>query len=109
MTEKLQSVEFIGNNEKAGFSTLNEFADWNGDFFGIRRKQLKDAMESWFWTSVQNRIVSGKHGWCLQYMSNWDSTRPWEFPQLSAKLERILRRWIMSEHNLEVETFRYYR
>lgn len=90
-----------------------KFQDWCSEKQTLLREDgvvsVKDLLEviSSLRYEEQTRILDRldkKHVWLAKVIPSWSSYRPWA---LRSKSGKVVMRWLMSEHNLEVETGRY--
>ena len=77
------------------------------DKFNVFRIKVKDEMKSQEQRQLKEALLTSKHRFAIHVWPNWYSKRPWEIDILTIAEERVLVRWVLSEHFLEVETARF--
>ena len=98
LVQRLGLLESMGGQDKILRWEAADADRWRTVFY--------DACGGRAANDIVNVLQKGKYGWMASVLPAWDSPRPWAC-SLGSRRGRVLYRWMLSSHKLEIETGRY--
>ena len=91
------------------FGSRTAALDWDGTNWKKMKKKAKCCLLQRSIEQLKNSLRTGKHRWLLEALPTYETPRPFDRMVGSCLRHKTLAKWLISEHDLEVETGRYKR
>jgi len=91
------------------FADYDAAVAWDGENWKCKCKLVRAGVVQLEADRLRNVLSCGKHQWLIRVLPRWDAPRPLNFLPGSSRRHKVLKRWLISEHDLVVETGRYAR